>query len=195
MCVIKRVGGEMVGKVVNCRHLCSGGWLESCGMISYHLNDIDKKHEYETDTSYITINMISLSFELSLSFWKGKTHFVYGQQFMHSQSRLGRYRAWIWQQSDTCSYCLSTCTWSSQHVNNFTDSESSVLMADSYPLSKLWSVLLVDGHPKCLASSAEVTLLLNLENHPETCILLIECYPKATCNIWEACIAFFPSWK
>jgi len=140
------------------------------------------------------------SFKLSLSFWKGKTLlFFNGQKFMHKQSSVGRCRTWIWQQSDTCSYCLSACamyrpTGSPQHLN-FTDSESSVLKANSYPLSNLWSVLLVEGHPKHWASSTEVTLLMNLENHPETCILLLVCYPKATCNILEVYLAFFPSWK
>jgi len=55
-------------------------------------------------------NEVLFSFKLSLSFWNGKTHFVYGQKFMHKQSRVGRCRAQIWQQSDTCSYCLSACT-------------------------------------------------------------------------------------
>lgn len=35
------------------------------------------------------------------------------------------------------------------------------------------SVLLVDGHPEHLASSTEVTLLLNVENHTKTCVLAL----------------------
>jgi hypothetical protein len=67
-------------------------------------------------------NEVLFSFKLSLSFWKGKIRFVYGHKFVHKQSRAGRCRARIWQQSDTCSYCLSACAmyqpaWSSQHVN------------------------------------------------------------------------------
>jgi len=35
------------------------------------------------------------------------------------------------------------------------------------------SVLLADGHPEHLASSSEVTLLLNVENHTKTCNLAL----------------------
>ena len=46
-----------------------------------------------------------------------------------------------------------------------------------------------------LASSAEVTLLLNLENHINTCVLCINCSPKATVNTLEVSVANLPSFK
>jgi hypothetical protein len=96
----------------------------SCEVHCLHLGCFTIVHDLSLS------NEVLFSFKLSLSFLKGKTHFVYGLKFMHKQSIVGRCRAQIWQQSDTCSCCLSAYamyrpTWSSQHVN-FTDSESSV---------------------------------------------------------------------
>jgi hypothetical protein len=52
--------------------------------------------------------------------------------------------------------------------------------------------LLVDGCPKHLASSTEVTLLLNFDYQSKTCVLLTDCPPKATVNIFKRSVAICP---
>jgi hypothetical protein len=55
--------------------------------------------------------------------------------------------------------------------------------------------LLIDGHPEHSASSAEVTPLLNLENHSKTCVHPIACSPKCIFNISKVSVAFSLSLK
>lgn len=53
-----------------------------------------------------------------------------------------------------------------------------------------FSVWLIDGCLEHMASSTEVTLLFNLENHLKTYVVPIVCSPKATLNTWEFSVSF-----
>jgi hypothetical protein len=71
-----------------------------------------------------------------------------------------------------------------QQVSSFTDSAVADLL-DSFgglspSLDTLFVCFLHQWTSWVLVSSAEVTLLLNLETHINTCVLCINCSPKAT---------------
>jgi hypothetical protein len=57
------------------------------------------------------------------------------------------------------------------------------------------SVWLISGCLEHLTSSAEVTLLFNLENHSKTYVLPIICSQKPTLNTLEVSVSFYPSSK
>jgi len=112
-------------------------------------------------------------------------------------------RAQIWQQSDTHADCCSQCSdlikMSFQQASNFSDSEVADLL-DSFwglfpSLDTLFVCFLHQWTSWVLASSAEVTLLFNLETHINTCVLCINCSPKATVNILKVSVAILPSFK
>ena len=69
------------------------------------------------------------------------------------------------------------------------------LKRTSFTRSALSPVLLVDIRSKPSASSGEVTLFLNLENHSKTCGLPTVCYPEANCSVSEVSIVLLPSLK
>jgi hypothetical protein len=54
------------------------------------------------------------------------------------------------------------------------------------------SVLLVDGHPGHLASSTEVTLLLNMENHTKSCILALSALHTLLSTLLKFLLHFSP---
>ena len=65
----------------------------------------------------------------------------------------------------------------------------------SFTRSARTPVLLVDICSKCSASSAEVTLLLNLENQSKTCVLPTVCSPEGTFNVLEVSVVRLQSLK
>jgi hypothetical protein len=112
-------------------------------------------------------------------------------------------RAQIRQQSDTHVDCLSQCSdlikMSFQQASIFTDSKVADLLHSFWglcpSLGTLFVCFLHQWPSWVLVSSAEVTLLLNLENHINTCVVCINCSPKATINILKVSVANLPSFK
>jgi hypothetical protein len=74
-----------------------------------------------------------------------------------------------------------------------TDSDPSVLRKSTFTQSTFSSLLLINAHCEHSTSSAEVTLLSNLENHEKLNVLPIVCSLKATFNIQQLSVAFFLS--
>lgn len=63
------------------------------------------------------------------------------------------------------------------------------LKTSSTTQSTYSSILLINGHPKCSASS---TLLLNFKNHSKTSVLSTPCSSKTTSNILKFPVLFLP---
>lgn len=109
-----------------------------------------------------------------------------------SQAPQSACRAWIWKQSkksNACSYWVKMLRNDPnkilQYVNNFLHSYSFVLFpsTSSRTQSTFSFVLLVDGRPKHLILSTEVSQLFNWENQYKIFINPIICSVQATLNI------------
>ena len=80
----------------------------------------------------------------------------------------------------------NSLSWSklySQRVSNFIISDTAVFEWKFLQSFTLLSVLFVDGLPEPLASSAEVTLGLNFENHSKNCVMTTAASPEATISM------------
>lgn len=88
---------------------------------------------------------------------------------------------------------LNLPEWNFQHVR--TPLRVTLLFSSksSFTWATLLSVLFINGCPKHLAFSKEVTKFLNLENKLQTCVLPIVWYPITAPNISQVSIAFLTS--
>lgn len=108
-------------------------------------------------------------------------------------------RAQIWWQFEARTACFQNSLNSlmQNEISNTLETSYSVILLFLKRTSFTWfalsPVLLVDTCSKCSASSGEVTLFLNLENHSKTCALPTVCYPEANCSVSEVSIALLPS--
>jgi len=95
--------------------------------------------------------------------------------------------------SDFFQNALNLPEWNSQHVRIPLRVTLLFSSKSSFTWATLVSVLFINGCPKHLAFSKEVTQFMNLENQLQTCVLPIVWYPITAPNISQVSIAFLIS--
>ena len=103
----------------------------------------------------------------------------------------------IFQKSNAHSDFQNALNWTkqkSQHIGNFTDTDSSVFK-DMFFTQPTFSSVFHDRDRGHSVSSTQITLFLKLENHSKNICSCAVCILKATLEISKVYIAFFPSLK
>lgn len=112
-------------------------------------------------------------------------------------------RAQIRQQSDTHADCLSKCSdlieMSFQQASIFTEVKLQTcwIVFEDYVLHLIHflSVLCTNGHRECWRLQQRSHYFWTWKNHINTCVVCINCSPKATINILKVSVANLPSFK